>query len=354
MALIATPTLYDKNYSALIKEAINRIKANCPEFTALLPSDPGIAILDAMIYQLHQLGVNLNQLPKASLISWLDYLGVSLKLPSYAVCNIRITLEEALSEQYIIPKNTRFLTVNGIGFLSKSEAIINSGETYVDIECICETPGLAGNVKKHTITSAYQFLPYVKDIDNPDDATGGYDGEINDEALERGRKIFSHRYRAVTLLDYEQLACEIAGIGRAKAIDSLGKVDLYLLDVQGEIVNSELIKQVKDYLLTCKIAGIELNVHPAEFADITINANVKFLTGYNINETKQLAFQNIAQFYHPLTYQWGRSIYLSEIFKLIEDTAGIDYVESLVLPESNIEISPHQLPLIKEVNLNAI
>jgi len=349
-----SPILYDKTYSALIKEAIERIKANCPQYTALLPSDPGVAILDAMIYQLHQLGLSINQLPQASLIAWLSFLQVNLKPATPSKAIIVVTLEEALSEQYIIPSGSKFLTRDGISFTSQNDSVIPAGGLSVEIEVVCEIPGKIGNVPAHYINTPYSLLPYVKSVDNLAPASGGYDGELTDEALERGRKVFAHRYRAVTTSDYETLALEVPGIARSKAIDSVGSVNLYLLDTYGLSAGGELIKNCKDYFQTRTVSGITVNIVPAVFADIIIVANVKFLTGYHIDNIKASVSNNIKAFYDSLSYDWGRGIYISEIMHLIEQTAGVDYCDELVLPASNIAIEKYQLPNIKEVTLNAI
>lgn len=351
---VNSPVLYDKTYSALIKEAIERIKVNCPQYTALLPSDPGIAILDAMIYQLHLLGVSINQLPQASLIAWLSYLGIDLKPASPSKAKIRLILEEPMEAQYIIPSGSKFLTKNGIPFVIPNDCIISAGNSYADIEVVCETPGLVGNVPAHSINTSYSALPYVKTIDNLAPASGGYDGELTADALERGRNIFAHRYRTVTISDYEQISLEVSGVGRSKAIESAGQVALYLLDAFGLKAESELIDKCKDYFATRTISGIMVDIMPAEFADIVIVANVKFLTGYSIEEVQSSILSNITSFYNPLTYDWGRGIYISEIMNLIEETEGVDYCDQLILPESNIAIAKQQLPKIKEARFNAI
>jgi uncharacterized phage protein gp47/JayE len=289
------------------------------------------------------LGQKLNLLPYAALVSWVNYLGVTLKGPVAAAVTVTINLEEALAEDFVIPAGTRFITEQGLGFLIDEEAIIQAGGTTINVDVTCEVKGTTGNVPEYEINNVYQLLPYIKEVYNTLPAAGGYDTELDADALERGRQIIKHLSRAVHAADYEQLAIAVSGISRAKAIESVGKVTLYLLSEDGQPANSALINNVLTFINPKRPQAIEIEVLPAEFKDVDITVNIKLLAGYSLTTVTSLISTKLQSKLSPLTWTWGRKVSISEIFAFVEEVQGIDYVDELLIPSANILLQPQEL-----------
>jgi len=359
MGRITTPVLYDGTYSSVFAEALARIRANAPTFTGLVPADPGIAILDAMIFELHKLGMAANDVPIAALIAWLNVVGVEVKAAVAAQAVITVTIEEPLATDYTISSGAKFLTANGVSFSSQAEAVIPAGATSVGIEVVCDIRGTTGNVRAHEINGIYQNLPYVKTVDNAEPASGGYASELDAAALERGRRKLSYLETAVTLPDHENMACEVSGVARAKAIDVGNAIALYLVDNEGLAPSSVLIAEVIARFANHR-GVLPLNVYAAEFVNISVTANIIFMPGVSQAAVKQAIVAKLTTYLSPLAWPWGsanaetRAAYLSEIAQTIEETPGVDAMDELVFPTANLKLDRHQLPRLGEVTLNAI
>ncbi len=351
---VGEPVLWDKRFEDIYSEALDRIRETNPDYTALLPADPGITILDAHLYILQRLGEKLNLLPHASLIAWVNYLGVKAKLPTPAKATVVVEFEEPLPEQLIIQKGTRFISEEGITFLSTEEVVAPAGSTQVSVPLECEEKGSSGNVPAYHINNTWERLPYVKSIYNLQPAAGGYDAEPQEEALDRGRKIIRHLWRAITPDDYEELARSVEGIYKAKAIDRLGEINLYLLSQDGQSANDELIRNVKSFLEDKRISGVSLKVYGAQIKEISVEARVKLRAGATLSQAIAEASSKLGGYINPKGWEWGRKVAVSEVLALLEEVSAVEYVEELILPPENMVLKENELASLKGVVLYAV
>lgn len=68
--------------------------------------------------------------------------------------------------------------------------------------------GAQGNRPANSITQLMTTIPYIKQVTNPEPASGGAATESLEQVKERGPKVLRHRNRAVTAQDIEDLARE--------------------------------------------------------------------------------------------------------------------------------------------------
>jgi uncharacterized phage protein gp47/JayE len=352
VAGITDPVLWGKTFSELYGQALDQLKADAPDYTALLPADPGIAVLDAQLHQAQGLGEALDRLPAAALVSWLNYLGVIKKGPVAAKGTVVLTLEPDRAEPLLIPSGTRFLTdvsrpspglADVTVFVTESDLEIPVGETTAETPVVAERAGSAGNVGWHTIAHVYQTLPYVRSIDNPQPTTGGTDSELDLEALERGRKLLRHHWRAVAPDDYEQIAISVPGIARAKTLDEPGLVRVYLLAEDGQPANDEMVRTVLTTLTPLRVQGVALQVLPAAIRPVDLTTRVRLQVGYTLTAVRSLAATHLGRVLNPTSWTWGRKVASSELLAAIEEVQGVDLVEELLLPHESIVLAPHEL-----------
>lgn len=352
MAGITEPVLWGKQFSELYGQALDQLKADAPGYTALLPADPGIAVLDALLHQAQVLGEALDRLPAAALVSWLNYLGVVKKGPVAAKGIVALTLEPDRAEPLLIPAGTRFLTdvsrpSPGLAevqmFVTEANIEVSVGQTTAEIPVVAERAGTAGNVGQHTILHAYRTPPYVRSIDNPQPMAGGTDSELDLDALERGRKLLRHHWRAVAPDDYEQLAISVSGIARARTLDLSGVVILYLLADNGAPANDALIRQVITALTPTRVQGVALQVLPAGIRSVDLTARIRLQVGYTQAAVQRLAEAHLSRVLSPMAWTWGRKVAVSELLAALEEVQGVDLVEELLLPHASIVLAPHEL-----------
>lgn len=354
MAQITEPVIYEKDFDQLVQDFIDRVRKNNLNYTQLLPSDPGMTIADAFLYVLSLYGLALNRLPQAAVIAFCNYLGVERKGSRAAVGEILLTFNEPTPEVLIIPKGERFVSVEGILFSASEEVVVpvESREAVIPVEC--ETRGTAGNLSANRIIATYGAIPYVSEVTNPEPMVGGVDEEIDADALERGRQILSHLWKAVTANDWEQVAMSVSGVRRAKLVESPGLVKVYILTENAEPMNQSLRNDVWGALDPKRIQGVPWELHDAVFQEINVVVNIKLKAGHSLSSIQKLIETKLTQFLSPYAWEWGRKVSLSEILAEIEAVPGVDYVDELILPVENIPLEAHELPKIGEVQVNAI
>ncbi len=217
--------------------------------------------------------------------------------------------------------------------------------------------GTAGNVAKEDIAQISSSLPGVGTVANPVEADGGAALETVSQAKFRGPQTLRHRDWAVASGDLEWLAHQAAGtlIARAKCLPNInrdlrfepGWVTLIIVPQGAESKlspNTELIRQVENYLIDRAFVGLHqatperINIIGPGYIQTTVVASV---VPQDIDESEQVKLSAISalnSFLHPLTggpdgtgWEFGRDVYVSEVYKIIEDLPGVNYVKSLQL-----------------------
>ena len=189
------------------------------------------------------------------------------------------------------------------------------------------------------------------------------------------------RHRAVTVEDYEQLVLEDwnkSRINREKEIarvKCLPQRDLENKDIktfaaghislvvvpkdQRYIVvptaeelteNSEerinkskdIYQKIKDFFEPRKLLTTRLHIIEPTMVEVGIETKLVLKDGAQPEEVKKNAKAEVQMFFLPLNsgkywqgngYPFGRSVYLSELYKLLDDLVGVDYVESLQIKD---------------------
>lgn len=138
MSLFA-PNLDDRRFNDLMAETLGKIKATCPQWTDLSPSDPGIALLEAFAYLTEILLYRVNRIPEKATIEFLKLMGVSLYPPSAAGAVLTFSLSTPRSTETVIPQSTKVTIARGAGsaeppvFMTLRNAVIPPGDMSVDV-----------------------------------------------------------------------------------------------------------------------------------------------------------------------------------------------------------------------------
>ena len=209
-------------------------------------------------------------------------------------------------------------------------------------------------------------------------ASGGGDGETVEEAAARASSGFKTGFRAVTSEDFERIACATPGIrvARARAIPlfrtgaagypssispALVTVVVVPFSLAANPVPSEgFLLNVYRHLCRHRLITTEISVKPPDYVVVSVTAEISVNSRFNPESVRQKVISGLNRFLHPLTggpegsgWPFGRSVYKSEIYQLIEKTDGVDYVQELVLAvqgkgtgqdgEGNFSIPPQGL-----------
>ena len=204
--------------------------------------------------------------------------------------------------------------------------------------------GEDGDVKAGTIDRILDEGFGMLAVRNDQAASGGAGEETLDEAIFRARKDLKERYRAVTSDDYEYIAKTTPGlrVKRAKSIPDTvdGSVTVVVVpeSTSDKPVNPSdgFRGTVCKHLDRHRLITTGIHVRGPEYVKVSVNATVKIESGYE-SDTVRLGIEDaLKRFIHPTKggydgcgWQFGRSVFRSEISGLIDGVDGVDCVYEL-------------------------
>jgi hypothetical protein len=215
--------------------------------------------------------------------------------------------------------------------------------------------GVKGNVPAGTINKLRTTFPFIDSVTNPEAAAGGGNKEDLDRIRERGPKTLKHRDRAVTYEDFEELVKEAASnVAKVKCLPTRdpylrlkpGWVTLIIVPVSDDpkpLPDQQLINEIETYLFERTSSYLttypsQINLIGPGYIQVGIEACVQFTSITEAKTIEGRILDNLQQFFHPLHggpekegWDFGRNVYISEIYELIENTDGVDHVDDLTL-----------------------
>lgn len=198
------------------------------------------------------------------------------------------------------------------------------------------------------------------------------DEEI-EETLRRALTRLQSRYRAITAADFERLARRAApdAIARTKAVVSVEDTEnvwpdeqfMNIVVVPNGISSSaptptlELRETVFDFLRKRRLITTRVRVIEPVYDDLSIAVTVvrESSTHLSQDEVRRTVTERICDFLNPLKggldgngWEFGRSVFRSELYQLIEGIDGVDHVKRLMLDNSETE---NEIPLSSPTSL---
>lgn len=112
-----------------------------------------------------------------------------------------------------------------------------------------------------------------------------------------------------------------------------------------------------NYLEARRLLTTRPHVVSPRYVPVQLTADLHLQEGANPTHVLTTAIHNIAAFFHPINsgeywsgkgWQFGRSVYLSEVYQLLDQLPGVDYVGNVLLNQTQAEvtIAPDQLVAI--------
>lgn len=223
--------------------------------------------------------------------------------------------------------------------------------------------GAAGNVAAGAVTQLKSPPPGIAAVANPVAADGGADAETPAMVEARGPQTLRHRQRGVSAGDLEWLAREAAGtrVARVKVLPNVnrelrlepGWVTLLIVPrgpAPRLAPGSELTREVEAFLAERAAAGVggpgpgRLNVTGPGYVEVSVVTEVVPGDLDEAEEVKARVQAALNAFFHPLTggpsgtgWAFGRDVYESEVYQLLEALPGVSHVKSLVLVPNTLQ-----------------
>jgi hypothetical protein len=111
---LPSPNLDDRDWRMLMQAARERIRATCPEWTDLSPSDPGVALIDVFAHLTELLIYRVNRIPEKVHVELLRLLGVTLRPAAAAVVELEFAFDEGATPRPLrVPSGTAVENTTG-------------------------------------------------------------------------------------------------------------------------------------------------------------------------------------------------------------------------------------------------
>lgn len=183
---------YEKILNDMIADYEKKYQEATDRKVTLRPGDKEhihLRIEAGQYYQMYQIMDNAAKmnLLKYSKGNFLRHLGAFKKTfiqePKPAVVTARFTLSEVRKDVIYIPQGTRITAGDGVYFATDDYAEVKAGDSFVDIDCTCESVGEVGNdyIPGH-IEIIVDPVPYVASVTNTTKSEGG-SGEESEESF---------------------------------------------------------------------------------------------------------------------------------------------------------------------------
>lgn len=269
---IPLPNLDDRTFADLVEEMRVLIPRYAPDWTDHNPSDPGIMLIELFAWLTEALIYRLNRIPEASRARFLELLGADL---------------------------------------SRAVGVSRGADYGIDLD----------EIQAQTVTT------------------------------------LKKRWRAVTAEDFEKLVMENKDfkIVRAKCLANVdlesfdsdtsrpGHVSVIVVPFSKKakpIPSKELIEDVEEFLDERRLITCRHHVVGPHYTRVYVRADVAGISQVQAANLRERIITNLKEFFHPLDggpeaekngWPFGRDVYASEVYEVIEGTEGVDYVESLTL-----------------------
>jgi hypothetical protein len=193
-------------------------------------------------------------------------------------------------------------------------------------------------------------LPFVDKVFNLSGAVGGADPWTLGQTVELGPQAIKNRGRAVSIEDYASITVEtFSQIARAKCLATRapaagnlvfkpGAVSVIVMPKGTERMpqpSKALLRRIEEFLRRRALGAIASDIYalPPVYLPVAIAAKVHPAKPEDASLVERRIVQALDTFFHPLTggehgdgWPFGRSVYISEVFAVIQRVQGVDHV----------------------------
>lgn len=241
----------------------------------------------------------------------------------------------------IAPSNTtltvRYLTGGG------ATANVSAGSltTLTDSTVEFQVAGLVSNLADDTFNSLQ--------VTNPLAASGGSDGDTNEEIRQNAISNFSTQLRSVTQDDYLVRSLAMppkygvvskAYIEQTKLNTLLpgeipSTLSLYILSANAEnnltLAGSALKQNLQTYLSQYRVIGDSINIKDAFIVNIGVDFEITVRPNFNSNEVLRKCLTELKTYFNIDKWQINEPIQISELFLLLDKIQGVQTVKNVFI-----------------------
>lgn len=198
------------------------------------------------------------------------------------------------------------------------------------------TAGATGNVDGQTITQIISGVPvvasYSASVTNRESAVGGRDIEPIISIKQGTARSIRTRLRAVTPLDFVDIALIHPQVENAAIIFTCGKVvDLYIVPVGGGLAPPALLTDVENFFEDKRIVTVGVSASTAGQIRITAKIVVYARPGYQVSAVKPNVEAAWVNYFLPANQTISGTVNIGDLYEAVEAAEGVKVSEITLL-----------------------
>ncbi|SMO74494.1 Phage-related baseplate assembly protein [Balnearium lithotrophicum] len=309
----------------------------------IYPADPVNLLVSLLSYVVSVQNFQINDAANQNLLAFargeaLDRLGELLgvkRLPAQpSRTTLRFYINSPKTFPVVIPQGTEATPDQKIFFKTTKEAVINPGETYADVDAVCETPGTAGNgFQPGQINLLVTPIPYVVKVENITTSLYGSDVEDDERLRERIRiapEKFSNAGSKGAYIYWAKTAHQDISDVSVFSPEP-GKVTVVVLMKDGELPTDEIINLVRETLTDERVRPLTDLVEVKAPSVVTYDVNLTYYIKKDFVPLQQSidrqVNEKVSQFVNETKSHIGCDVNPSRLIDLVMSIRGVKRVE---------------------------
>ena len=233
--------------------------------------------------------------------------GIPFQEGSPATTTVTLTFQDTASN-YLVPAGSEF-SLSGYAFSIVSDTYSANQATVTGVQIVSNDTGSAANGLDSTSWANTTLPVWVTQLATEASTTDGTDPQDSTDYLDYASRELQLRGRmVVTLPDYELVAIDTPGVGRAYAVtDSARNVTVYLTDPNGQPVPQAVKDTLNATYAAERLVNVTVTPADAQYSTIDIAYSVVALPGFDTTALVGSVNTNLNQALSPMG--WGAVSY---------------------------------------------
>lgn len=338
--------IFDRTEQQIFDNALQMLRVNLPELTPR-EGHTEVRLLESGAIEAAEMIVAANRLPGALLETLLRIMSIYKDYGVAATADATVVCADSMGHQ--IPAGTRMVVAGNDGtaivMLVRPPGVdIPPGSTSGPVSLISELyTDLANGVPAGTALGLVSPLPFIDSITLTTPVTGGRDPESDDDWRDRGVNRLS-RLTDVLILPRHFLAAamEAAPVARAVVVDNTdpgvagtgntpGHVTVAVLGDGGAAVATADKNDLQATLQDAAYSQLVVHVVDVTVTTLTIAVQVHLTDATDPAAVTASVRTALINYLDPLAWTGGSTIRRYELVSLVDQVAGVDYVNTLTI-----------------------
>lgn len=347
--------VYDLSDQEVFASALAYAKANLPGWEPR-EGHTEVLLLETFALQLAEAIVAINRVPGAVVETLLLLADVERDYGAPPVATATITFNDLLGHS--VPPGTRLYLPLGDGravaFLVERPGLtVAPGSSSGTVSLIGDTFSAEANgLPIGTALIMADPLPFVEGAVLATAVADGRNRETDEQWRDRGVARLARLSDAlVTIRHFRAAALERAEVAAALAIDQYdptsgnapseddGHVTVAVLGDEGTPLSTETKDSIRTDLESRAHAALVVHVIDVTLTPVDIVTSVVPLPGFEWAAVQAAVVARLEQYFDPLTWTFGPTIYRNELISLIDQVTGVDRVVTLTIEGAGTDVT---------------